>query len=828
MLSNDIRKVFLPILCLLFLYLPLIHSQDWLVELTITGTGESETVLHTRFFGGAQTATDGYDAGLDIMSPPPSGANQFFTAFLIQTFPNQLQRDIRPWAYPYSNENEWQLRILNTFQLGSEQQISIQWIPDQLPKHGNFRIGSVDMRQNISMTFCGDSILSIRYTPSAVIYTLNMQVEPSGSGVLIPPEGDHWCNPGIVVPLMADANPGYRFKEWSGNVADPSMDSTNIKVSADETVIAYFEEINPDIELSAEELNFGSIHAQSDTCLTLKVSNTGDDTLVLSACSLAGNTPDVFILESFELPIMILPGSETVFEICFHPNGEEGVKQAGLEIYSNDPDETPVTVSLTGSGFKFYYHLTMACHPDSGGSTLPQKGDHVFVEDTLVTVTAVPNERFRFIGWEGAVSHSDSLQTDIFMDEDKQVTAQFEMITHTLDLSCRPEESGSVVPDAGSHIYPMGTKVDLTAMPAPGYSFLKWQGPVADSLLSETTTIMDSSCQVIAWFGRISHQVTIFSQPEAGGTTCPVPGDTVMFWGDTLAMTALPAEGYRFDHWSGLVLSPLNSHTSVVILSDVSVTAHFSLLPPDSVSIRLFADPSEGGIIQPVTGDTVLAMGDTLSITALPYTDFKFLRWTGPVHDPDSVNTWLLANQNMNITAQFIPDRVTLSIDIEPPGSGIVLSSTGDTLAVRGDTLMIKAIPNTGYQFSHWLGPVLAQDSITSVIMDSSLLITAIFQELSVSHFELYQVPEQFKLLQNYPNPFNPYTKIAYELPEPTHVNLIVQNIQGKQVLVLIDENKLAGRYEIVFRPCNLSSGIYILSLKTAKNNLTRKVILIQ
>lgn len=70
-----------------------------------------------------------------------------------------------------------------------------------------------------------------------------------------------------------------------------------------------------------------------------------------------------------------------------------------------------------------------------------------------------------------------------------------------------------------------------------------------------------------------------------------------------------------------------------------------------------------------------------------------------------------------------------------------------------------------------------------------------------------------FILSQNYPNPFNPSTIIRYELQKPVHIRLLVHNILGEDILLLVDEKKEAGAYEIKFNAHNLSSGIYFYSI---------------
>jgi hypothetical protein len=78
------------------------------------------------------------------------------------------------------------------------------------------------------------------------------------------------------------------------------------------------------------------------------------------------------------------------------------------------------------------------------------------------------------------------------------------------------------------------------------------------------------------------------------------------------------------------------------------------------------------------------------------------------------------------------------------------------------------------------------------------------------SHYELYQ---------NYPNPFNPSTIIKYEIPENAFVTIRIYSSIGQEIETLVNQRQNKGRYEINWKPKNLSSGIYFYKLEASGFN---------
>jgi hypothetical protein len=100
--------------------------------------------------------------------------------------------------------------------------------------------------------------------------------------------------------------------------------------------------------------------------------------------------------------------------------------------------------------------------------------------------------------------------------------------------------------------------------------------------------------------------------------------------------------------------------------------------------------------------------------------------------------------------------------------------------------------------------------------------------QVSVS-VEDFAAPADFFLDQNYPNPFNPTTSIRFGLNEQSNVDLRIFDILGREVALLINnESKAAGVYNVEFSAASLSSGTYIYRLKTDNFVETKKMSLVK
>jgi hypothetical protein len=142
-------------------------------------------------------------------------------------------------------------------------------------------------------------------------------------------------------------------------------------------------------------------------------------------------------------------------------------------------------------------------------------------------------------------------------------------------------------------------------------------------------------------------------------------------------------------------------------------------------------------------------------------------------------------------------------------GFGENYAAVGDVNGDGNDDIAIAAIPLPGMGECK-SGRVYIFNGDTSVHGITSLN-------------DLNFIPTNFKLYDPYPNPFNPNTVISYQLLVTGSVRITVYDMLGKEVGILLDEEKPSGKHQIEFNASefNLSSGVYFINLRITEGGKT-------
>ena len=152
---------------------------------------------------------------------------------------------------------------------------------------------------------------------------------------------------------------------------------------------------------------------------------------------------------------------------------------------------------------------------------------------------------------------------------------------------------------------------------------------------------------------------------------------------------------------------------------------------------------------------------------------------------------------------------------VAPGGMSTVTLTVDATGLAIGEYLCHVTIHNNDpYQQAVFVPIQLTVESAVGIADDASL-------------------PEHFSLAQNYPNPFNPTTEIAFTLPQPMEVELVVYNVWGQQVKRLLQGKLARGSYTVIWNGTNdakqpVASGVYLYRLQAGKYSAVHKMILLR
>lgn len=501
-------------------------------------------------------------------------------------------------------------------------------------------------------------------------YNLTMEVNQPGWGATTPAVGAHTYDSGSIVSILAEANSGYRFVNWTGEVANTTSASTTVTMNSSKTVRANFERVQ--YNLIIQSTTGGSTTPTAGT-----YSYSSGDIVAISATANSG----------------------------YHFVRWEGDVTDPLAASTTVNMNASKTISATFA-LNSTFALTVNILPTGGGSTNPAAGTTSYASGTNVTVTATASTGYHFVNWTGDASGTNATVI-VTMNASKNITANFALNSppqRTLTMQVNQVAWGSTDPAIGNHQYPENTNVTVKALPATGYRFVNWTGPVANSTSSTTTVYMDGDKTVTANFETVPrYTLTMQTDPagDVGGTTTPPSGNSQYDQNTQVTLQAFPKTGYRFDHWQGDVASTSNPTTSIVMSGNKTVIAFFIAIPQYSITVQPPANPAMG-YTTPGAGTYVLYQNEEMTLRAIPNSGYRFLNWN---NNPSltSATITIKADGNKTYTPYFeLINDVTLTMEVDNASKGSVFPAVGTHTYKQGEQVTIEATPTAGYRFVEW------------------------------------------------------------------------------------------------------------------------------
>ena len=363
------------------------------------------------------------------------------------------------------------------------------------------------------------------------------------------------------------------------------------------------------------------------------------------------------------------------------------------------------------------YDVNVNVSPENAG-TATGAGNYKHGDE--VTVAATPSAGYKFLNWtENDNVVSEELEFSFNITSNRNLVANFELLTYDVNVSVSPENAGAVT---GAGNYTHGDEVTVTATPNAGYRFVSWteNGNVV-SEVSEYSFTITNDRNFVANFELLDYDVTATASPENAGA---VTGTGNYTHGETVTLTVTPNVGYKFVNWTenGNVVSE-ESEYSFTITNDRNLVANFELLDYD---INVTVNPINSGV---VTGEGNYYHGEEVTLTAIPNVGYRFVSWTenGIVVSEETTYTFVIS-PDRNLVANFELLDYDVTATASPENAGSV---TGAGNYKHGDEVTLTATPNFGYKFVSWT----ENDNVVSEELEFVFNITS--NRNLVANFEL-------------------------------------------------------------------------------------------
>tara|TARA_B100000945_G_C20276878_1_gene546710 strand:- start:79 stop:924 length:846 start_codon:yes stop_codon:yes gene_type:complete len=82
--------------------------------------------------------------------------------------------------------------------------------------------------------------------------------------------------------------------------------------------------------------------------------------------------------------------------------------------------------------------------------------------------------------------------------------------------------------------------------------------------------------------------------------------------------------------------------------------------------------------------------------------------------------------------------------------------------------------------------------------------------------------PDIIGISRVFPNPFNPVVEINYKVPHLSLVSIRIYNIQGKEIVHLINDYSSPGQYHVAWDASFYSSGLYFIEMVVKSNEFNQ------
>lgn len=148
------------------------------------------------------------------------------------------------------------------------------------------------------------------------------------------------------------------------------------------------------------------------------------------------------------------------------------------------------------ANFVTLHEVTVSVNDESFGAVT---GSGVYGYGEEVTLTATPNEGYKFVNWtENDTVVSEEAEYTFVVNGNRNLVANFELLTYEVTASVNEENFGTVT---GAGTYNDGEEATLVATPNEGYKFINWtENDTVVSEEAEYTFVVKGNRNLVANF----------------------------------------------------------------------------------------------------------------------------------------------------------------------------------------------------------------------------------------------------------------------------------------------------------------------------------------
>ena len=327
---------------------------------------------------------------------------------------------------------------------------------------------------------------------------------------------------------------------------------------------------------------------------------------------------------------------------------------------------------------------------------------------TTVKLTATPAEGYTL---DYFTLDGERINGDTFIMPARNVEVSAVFTANAYSITVVQPTGGSVAASATSAT--AGTTIELTANPAEGYT-LDYFTLDGERINGNTFIMPARNVEVSAVFTANAYSITVV-QPANGSVAASATSATA---GTTVKLTATPAEGYTLDYFT-LDGERINGDTFSMPARNVEVSAVFTA---NAYSITV-VQPANGTVSASATSATA---GTTVKLTATPAEGYTLDYFT---LDGERINgdTFSMPARNVEVSAVFTANAYSITV-VQPAGGTVSASKLS---AFFGEAVELTAVPDEGYELSHYVVNGAANNGGTFTMPARDVIVTAVFTKVA-------------------------------------------------------------------------------------------------